>query len=208
MSSIVDFTIINIGTLSMNKYWGETERLRQPTATCTLLQNRKMNLLVDPSPYPQELEGLLFANAGLRPENINFVFVTHFHGDHHFGLELFKGAKWLMAQSGLEEWSKVDHDRQAILAEFSAAESNLPDGIELFHAPGHTFGLHALSVNTRWGCLIVAGDAVMTKDYFENEEGYRNSEDFNMASQTIRSIKNKAGLVIPGHGNLILNFTR
>ena len=41
----VKFTILNIGTLSMNKFWGETERLRSPTATCTLLEAGDRRLL-------------------------------------------------------------------------------------------------------------------------------------------------------------------
>jgi hypothetical protein len=31
------FTIVNIGTLSLNKFWGEAERRRSPSFTCTLL---------------------------------------------------------------------------------------------------------------------------------------------------------------------------
>ena len=60
-------------------------------------------------------------------------------------------------------------------------------------------------VNTKWGCLIVAGDAVMTEDFFAAEEGFHNSVDFKQAAETIRRIKNAADIVIPGHGNLILN---
>ena len=56
MSELVQFVIINIGTLSMNKFWGETERLRSPSATCTLLQAGGTRLLVDPSPEPATQE--------------------------------------------------------------------------------------------------------------------------------------------------------
>ena len=50
----VQFTIINLGTLSMNKFWGETERVRPATATCVLLESEGRRLLVDPSPGPDE----------------------------------------------------------------------------------------------------------------------------------------------------------
>ena len=56
MTNRVDFTIVNIGTLSMNKYWGETERKRSPNATCTLLDISGLHLLVDPSPHPEQLD--------------------------------------------------------------------------------------------------------------------------------------------------------
>ena len=49
----------------------------------------------------------------------------------------------------------------------------------------------------------MAGDAVMTEDFFEAEEGFHNSVDF--PTKTIQKIKNVADLVIPGHSNFILN---
>ena len=62
----VDCTIINIGTLSMNRFWGETERVRTPSATCTLLQAGTIRLIVDPSPAPEQLEAKLYEATGLR----------------------------------------------------------------------------------------------------------------------------------------------
>ncbi len=205
MKDNVDFTIVNIGTLSMNKYWGETQRLRETTATCTLLRTQDFNLLVDPSPYPQDLERMLFANTGLKPDAIDMVFVTHFHGDHRFGLDLFPNAAWLMARAGLDEWLMASPGEAELSRRVNPAEGNLPDGINLLPAPGHTRGLHALAFETRWGLLVVAGDAVMTPEFFREEQGYHNSVDFELASSTIQNIKKTAALLIPGHGNLILN---
>jgi glyoxylase-like metal-dependent hydrolase (beta-lactamase superfamily II) len=211
--STVRFVVVNIGTLSMNKFWGETERVRSPTATCTLLQSGDQRLLVDPSPYPEELEATLFARTGLRPADIGGVFVTHFHGDHRFGLDLFPRASWLMAEQGLKEWQEQlahraapevarDAARDAAQMErIEPAEGRLPEGISLFPSPGHTYGHHSLVAATPWGKLIVSGDAVMTYDWFEAEEGYHNCVDFDRATETIRRIKRTADWVIPGHGN-------
>jgi glyoxylase-like metal-dependent hydrolase (beta-lactamase superfamily II) len=63
----------------------------------------------------------------------------------------------------------------------------------------------SLLVKTKWGRLIVTGDAAMTDDFFQAEEGFHNSVDFEQATKTIREIKNTADLIIPGHGNFILN---
>jgi glyoxylase-like metal-dependent hydrolase (beta-lactamase superfamily II) len=81
----------------------------------------------------------------------------------------------------------------------------LPGGLSLFASPGHTHGHCSLLAETRWGPLIVSGDAVMTPEFFEPEEGFHNSLDFARAAETIRAIKQAARLVIPGHGNVILN---
>jgi glyoxylase-like metal-dependent hydrolase (beta-lactamase superfamily II) len=193
----------------MNKFWGETERVRSPTATSTLLQWGDRRLLVDPSPYPEELEAMLFARTGLRPVDIDTVFVTHFHGDHRFGLELFPHASWLMAEQGLQEWQEQlarsaapDAAPDAAQIErVEPAEGRLPEGISLFASPGHTYGHHSLLVTSRWGELIVSGDAVMTRDWFEAEEGYHNCVDFDLATETIRRMKQASDWVIPGHGN-------
>ncbi|MGC9347190.1 MAG: MBL fold metallo-hydrolase [Anaerolineae bacterium] len=200
------YRIINIGTLSQNKFWGETKRMREDiSATCTLLEIGDHKLLVDPSPRPERLEKLLFDHAGLRPEAIDMVFITHFHGDHRFGLELFDHASWLMAAAGIEEWRERASREADLIDRFKPAEDQLPEGLSLFHAPGHTPHLYALQAETRWGTLIIAGDAVMNREYFAAEEGYHNSVDFEQASETIRRIKATAALVIPGHDNVLIN---
>jgi glyoxylase-like metal-dependent hydrolase (beta-lactamase superfamily II) len=206
MSGNVQFTIVNIGTLSANKFWHETARVREPTATCTLLETGGRRLLVDPSPEPELLEPMLFARTGLRPGDVDLVFMTHFHGDHRFGLSLFAGKPWLMASAGLAEWGERSPQEAGLIGHVQPAEGRLPEGIDLLPTPGHTMGHHSLIAGTRWGTLVVSGDAVMTGEFFEAEEGYRNSTDFERAAETIRSIKRAAALVIPGHGNVILNL--
>jgi glyoxylase-like metal-dependent hydrolase (beta-lactamase superfamily II) len=188
----------------MNKFWGERERVRSATATCILFETGGHRLLVDPSPGPGLLEPMLFARTGLRPADIDSVFVTHFHGDHRFGLELFVRASWWMAAPGLAEWREHSPQDAETIARFLPAEGCLPEGLDLFASPGHTHGHHALVTDTRWGRLIVAGDAAMTQDFYDAEEGYHNCVDFGQATETIRAIKRCADLVIPGHGNLIL----
>jgi glyoxylase-like metal-dependent hydrolase (beta-lactamase superfamily II) len=203
--STVKFAIVNIGTLSMNRFWGETERKRAPSATCTLLDVDGTRLLVDPSPYPEQLEQRLFAATGLRTGDVDMVFVTHHHADHRFGLELFVGKPWLMASAALEEWRAATPQDEGIIGAFAPAERHLPGSVTLLATPGHTRSHHSLEVQSNWGRLIVAGDAAMTPDFFQAEEGFHNSADFSEARETIRHIKQIADLVIPGHGNYFIN---
>jgi glyoxylase-like metal-dependent hydrolase (beta-lactamase superfamily II) len=201
------YRIINIGTLSQNKFWGETTRMRREiSATCTLLEVGGKRLLVDPSPHPDVLATLLFNRAGLRPDAIDLIFLTHFHGDHRFGLALFEHATWLMTGDGLAEWSEHSPVDLPLIERFQLAEEHLPEGVEPLAAPGHTANLYALTAETQWGPLVIAGDAVMNREFFAAGEGYHNSVDFEQAATTIRKIKAIAALVIPGHDNVILNL--
>ena len=206
MTDSTTFTVINIGTLSANKFWGETERIHPVSATCALLQVAGKRVLIDPSPHAPELKQLLFDRTGLGPDDIDQVFVTHFHGDHRFGLELFPGKPWLMAGAGLAEWRGRSPEDADLIGRFMPAEGHLAEGLELLPSPGHTMGHCSVSAGTDWGTLVVAGDAVMTPEYFQAEEGYCNAVDFSVSSATIRMIKERARLVIPGHGNVILNY--
>ena len=109
-----------------------------------------------------------------------------------------------MAEAGLHEWRERSPQDDGLIERFVPASGRLPGGIELFPCPGHTYGHHGLLMDSRWGRLIVAGDAVMTQDFFDAEEGFHNCVDFALAAQSIRAIKAGADWVIPGHGNLIV----
>jgi glyoxylase-like metal-dependent hydrolase (beta-lactamase superfamily II) len=195
------FTIVNIGNLSMNKYWGESERTRSPSATCTLLQVDGCRLLVDPSPWAERLEEELFRTTGLQPDAVDMVFCTHVHPDHRFGLDLFPDVPWLMAGGELKAWQEGAEKHAETAARFQPAEGNLPNGLDLMPTPGHTPTHCSLALDIPWGRLVVAGDAVMTPDFWVEEDGFHNTADWDAVRDTIRRIRAEADFVVPGHGN-------
>ena len=83
----IEWHLLNIGVLSQNKLWGETEKQRQPYCTMTLIQSGGTSILVDPTRPPDEMPRYLDEARGLRPADVDIVFLTHFHSDHHRGLE-------------------------------------------------------------------------------------------------------------------------
>ena len=200
----VRFTVVNIGTLSMNKFWGETDRVHTVSATCTLMESGGTRVIVDPSPYLEDLERLLFDRTGLRPAAVDAVYLTHYHGDHRFGVELFEGKPWLIAGVALDEWGEQNPEEEAVRSRFEPAEGRLPDSVTLLPTPGHTLSHTSLRCETPWGIAVIAGDACMTREFLDAEEGFHNSLDFDKAAASIREIKRVADYVVPGHDNVLM----
>ncbi len=56
--------------------------------------------------------------------------------------------------------------------------------------------------------MVVAGDAVMTHDFFLARDVYFNTVDRATAVQSIATIADEANIVVPGHDNYFLNRRR
>src|SRR5690606_22098255 len=100
----IEWTLVSVGHLSLNRYWGDTERRRSTLCTSTLITRGEERLLVDPSVPPEEAPRQLDEAAGLRPDSVTAVFLTHFHADHRFGLEAFPDVPWYMAEAEVRHW--------------------------------------------------------------------------------------------------------
>src|SRR5947199_7822346 len=111
----LSWMILTIGHLSMNRFWGETERRRGPLCTSTLVRTPEGLLLVDPSLQPEQMPALLNDQAGVGVGAVRHVFLTHFRGDHRFGLEAFPEATWWMAQAEIDFWrERAKPEEQAL----------------------------------------------------------------------------------------------
>lgn len=193
---------LTIGHLSANKFWGEDARRRGPLCTSTLIKTPAGLVLVDPPVPPSEIPRLLMEQAGVEPAEVGRVFLTHFHGDHRFGLEAFPNAEWVMASQ------EIDHVRPsassaelALLARIQPAGAELVPDLRCLHTPGHTPGVASLLFDWRGRRVAVCGDAAMTEDHFRAREGHHNSTDFAQATATIDLLSREADIVIPGHGS-------
>jgi glyoxylase-like metal-dependent hydrolase (beta-lactamase superfamily II) len=144
----------------------------------------------------------LYDRSGLWPDAINAVFITHAHGDHFEGLELFGKAAWYMGEAELETMRTSTNQRQKSLGTriLPAAPGFIP-GVETLLLPGHTAGATAILVDTVDGKLAVTGDAVMTRDFFKARQGYYNSVNFEDAARSISRLAEIADVVVPGHDN-------
>ncbi len=94
MSTRVD--VILIGQLSANALWSENNPVRAPLATTSLIRANESTILVDPTLDGEAMTRFLFDRSGLRPDQIDTVFLTSFHPTHRRGLSAFEKATWVM----------------------------------------------------------------------------------------------------------------
>jgi glyoxylase-like metal-dependent hydrolase (beta-lactamase superfamily II) len=192
--------IVTIGNLSRNRYWGEREdrAVRSPLCTSTLIQAEGFRLLVDPPIADRErMAAELDRRTGLKITDIQAVFVTHKHGDHHAGLACFPSAEWYAAPAVAEIVTATGRYAKSL----RPVTGRLFDLIDIVPTPGHTTGHHSLRFDCDGLSVLIAGDAAMTRDFWADRRGFFNSADPTQASRTMESLAQIADAIVPGHDN-------
>jgi glyoxylase-like metal-dependent hydrolase (beta-lactamase superfamily II) len=198
-----EFHVLTIGRFTRNRFWGESEDRAHRDVLCTsALIKGKQNIVTDPSLPPEQMAKVLFDRSGLRPDAVGAVFITHAHGDHFEGLELFESARWYMSGIDLVLMKNSDDKRTRELAiKILPFDSGVIEGIEAVPLPGHTEGTTGLFFESDYGRVIICGDAVMTRDFFRHQAGYYNAVDQVQSTESIKKIASLADFVVPGHDN-------
>lgn len=201
--------VLNIGNLSRNRFWGESDdhAVRPAWCTSTLVRTRDLTLVVDPGLPADAMAQVLDQRAGLRPDDVDAVFITHRHGDHRVGLDAFPGATWWMAAAELDSWAnnaaQADSDpaEAQLRTRLQPAPDQLGAGVRVITTPGHTEGHSSIRLEADEGTVIIAGDAVMTRDFLAAREVFFNTADREAARRCIEEIAATAAVVVPGHDN-------
>jgi N-acyl homoserine lactone hydrolase len=199
---IRDWTIVTIGNLSRNRYWGDDEArpVRPTLCTCTLLRCDGGLVLVDPSCQEAErMAAELSRTTGLHIADVTAVFLTHEHGDHHWGLKHFPDADWVAAPEVAAALNASGEYGKSV-----RPVAELLEGLDLVATPGHTPSHHSLRFDHEGLSVAIAGDAVMTKDFWRDRRPYFNARDLDLARQSMDKLAEMAQAIVPGHGNWFL----
>lgn len=214
--------VISIGCLSRNLLWGEQSAQRTPHATTTLIRVGKRHILVDPGLPPAIIGARLYERTGLKPEQIDTIFLTNFRPAHRAGVSAFTKAKVLVSEveretvrPGLEkikeqlgeesDEAKVIDRELALLDATAVADDKIAEGIDLFPLPGYTSGTCGLLVSLPATTILIAGDAVPTQEHFLATQALPGSASVEQVGESMREVYEIADLVVPGHDNLFIN---
>jgi glyoxylase-like metal-dependent hydrolase (beta-lactamase superfamily II) len=195
---------LTIGNLSRNRYWGESDAkgVRAAICTCTVVQGEGFRLIADPSLSSlEDMAKELDRRTGLKPRDLTAVFITHEHGDHWYGLAHFSEARWLAAPDVAAALNKTNKLPKPV----EAATGRLFDAIAVLPTPGHTLSHHSLRFDCDGLSVVIAGDAVATRDFWRERRGYFNCVDFELSAQSMEKIAAMADVVVPGHDNYFLS---
>jgi len=199
--------VLAIGSPAQNVYWNETAPVRHAYATATLVRSGEMILVVDPGWPADVLRAALYYRAGLEPAAVTHVFLTHFDAAHFAGIGLFADAAWSMYEEEIR-WAKADAPAgdagRQVLKRITAAPESFAPGVDLFPTFGHTPGHASVLVYTALESLIVAGDAVPTRDHFEHGDLGGEPWDLQKAKESFQDVLEIADLIVPGHDNLFV----
>lgn len=140
------------------------------TTSCFLVQSGGKNILFDTGNGDADSRLLPnLASLQVRPEDIDYLFVTHFHGDHIGGMLsqgeiVFAKAEVYVPKKEYEAWMQMPADKNGLVVKTMQAYegklhqieagNDLPEGIVALNAFGHTPGHTIYRVKD----TLIAGD--------------------------------------------------
>jgi glyoxylase-like metal-dependent hydrolase (beta-lactamase superfamily II) len=195
MSQII-YTQLNIGQLSRNKFWGESDDQAYRGAICvsTLIELPDGGcILVDPGQPYDRMREMIFNRRGISADKVSAVFLTHFHGDHIVDLARYEG---IPIYASPEE---IALGGTSLPVTVSPWEEGRFAGVSLVPLPGHTMGTAGLTFLSGGFQVLIAGDGVMTRDFFLAEDGFNNTTDWAALRETIRRAGQEFDVIVPGH---------
>lgn len=167
-----------------------------------------------------EYAGLL-AEVGLRPEQVDYVTLSHLHWDHTGGTSRFPNAKFIVQRSELEYAAGAMPHNSAARNAFEAEDvlavvrlnwegrvllvdgdvEGVLTGIDVYLTPGHTNGTMTVCLDTVKGRVCYSSDAVYTYRNLEEDVPLGLALDAGEAVESFKKIRRilRGGTLIPGH---------
>ena len=172
--------------------------------TVTLIKSNK-TILVDTGSFLDQ-DTLLheLKKEGIRPGDIDIVFLTHVHLDHVVNVGLFKESLILCKYRGGEYPGQTHYPKTGCTIRTELQDkTRIAEDVELMLTPGHSDDMVSLVVDTPEGRIVIAGDAIPGKEWadmaLQPNPTVVEVEGFNKSRRKILAV---ADYIVPGHGNM------
>jgi len=161
------------------------------TCTTTLVQDKDLNIVVDPGcPKSEKVLEKALAKHGLTFKDIDIIFITHWHLDHSKSASLFPRAKIV------DFWEINKGDKHY----FHDGKYNITENVKVIPTPGHTRGHASLIVNTEKGTVVVMGDVFWHSNLTPKKDPFAGDEK--KLRESRKKVLKIADYAIPGHGEM------
>ncbi|MFH0928919.1 MAG: MBL fold metallo-hydrolase [Candidatus Aenigmatarchaeota archaeon] len=176
-------------------YAKETEEGWKASSTTTLIKDNGINVIVDPGSNKELLIEKLM-EEGLKPEDIDLIFLTHYHLDHIINIRLFPDCDVL-------DGGEVNRDDES----FRYSGKIPGTDIDVIYTPGHADEHCSLLIKTDKGNIVIAGDLFWWKDGEEQKidiekDDQAHPADMKKIIESRKKILEMADYIIPGHGKM------
>ncbi|MFH1207587.1 MAG: MBL fold metallo-hydrolase [Patescibacteria group bacterium] len=175
--------------------YAKTGDIEQASSSAVLVIDKEVKVVVDPGINRETLAAGL-QKEGLKPEDINFVMITHYHPDHSYGAAWFPQAVLLDYKYRYKSDIVEQHD-------------GFVPGTELaiMHTPGHAPEHCSLAVPTENGMVIAAGDVFWWPDGVKQTLDINYPDEYAQDAVALQESRKKilklADVIIPGHGQVM-----
>lgn len=191
-------------------------------ATVVLVETDGLNILIDTSwegvsdesvvPIEQNRLIMELKYFGVDPEDIDEIFVTHWHWDHWENIYLFPKARVFYAGRSSTHVKKnlnlISADNETLKLKEG---DNWHAGLEILSTDGHSDHDHSVVIDYNGKAFVAAGDAIVSKMYYHTDTFFPNDRvtDFQEELQaSFRKIVERADFIIPGHDGVFVNYKK
>ena len=169
------------------------------SSTTTLIEESGKRIIVDPG-INRKLLLQKIKVEGLRSEDIDIVFMTHYHPDHVFLAAIFKNALIVDGDIVYEKDKETEY------------KGRIPGTkVKVLATPGHAHEHTSLVVETDKGVVVVAADVFWWMDseeqkvddvkaLLDKEDPFTKDKDALLKSR--KQVLQIADWIIPGHGKM------
>lgn len=179
----------------------------RPCGSVTLITSSGRVMLVDTGREDALLLEAV-AGAGVRPEQVDTVFLTHTHRDHCSCLTLLPRARVFASPLELADCRQrlADSPRAAdgvLLARLEPAPAALLRDVRWVPTPGHTPGSASVLLRRADVTIAVCGDAVGNRTMFAERAPSANSQHATAercSMDRLAAAVGANGVIVPGHG--------